>query len=63
MASKLVPFMVGLYLLQLYNYPKKYWGNPSVFKIIFQDAFTGKSVAGGAIGTMIIIGVRRGLFQ
>ena len=62
-ASKLVPFMVGLYLIAAFIIIFKNIGEiPSVFKIIFQDAFTGKSVAGGAIGTMIIIGVRRGLF-
>ena len=63
-ASKLVPFMVGLYLIAAFIIILKNIGEiPSVFKIIFQDAFTGKSVAGGAIGTMIIIGVRRGLFS
>ena len=31
--------------------------------LIFKDAFSGESVAGGAIGSMIIIGVRRGLFS
>ena len=63
-ASKLVPFMVGLYLSAAFIVILKNIGEiPSVFKIIFQDAFTGKSVAGGAIGTMIIIGVRRGLFS
>ena len=63
-ASKLVPFMVGLYLSAAFIIILKNIGEiPSVFKIIFQDAFTGKSVAGGAIGTMIIIGVRRGLFS
>ena len=63
-ASKFVPLMVGLYLLAAFIIILKSIGEiPSVFKIIFQDAFTGKSVAGGAIGTMIIIGVRRGLFS
>ena len=63
-ASKLVPFMVGLYLLAAFIIILKNIGEiPLVYKIIFQDAFTGKSVAGGAIGTMIIIGVRRGLFS
>ena len=63
-ASKLVPFMVLLYLSAAFIIIFKNIGEiPSVFKIIFQDAFTGKSAAGGAIGTMIIIGVRRGLFS
>ena len=63
-ASKLVPFMVGLYILAASIIILKNIGKiPSVFMIIFQDAFTGKSVAGGTIGSMIIIGVRRGLFS
>ena len=63
-ASKLVPFMVGLYLLAAFVIIlKNVQQIPSVFMIIFKDAFTGESVAGGAIGSMIIIGVRRGLFS
>ena len=31
--------------------------------MIFQDAFTGDAVMGGALGAMIITGVRRGLFS
>ena len=63
-ASKLVPFMVGLYLLAASIIILKNIGEiPLVFIMIFQDAFTGTSVAGGAIGSMIIIGVRRGLFS
>ena len=63
-ASKLVPVMVGLYLLAAFIIILKNIGEiPSVFIMIFQDAFTGTSVAGGAIGSMIIIGVRRGLFS
>jgi AGCS family alanine or glycine:cation symporter len=56
--------MVGLYLLAAFIIILKNIGEiPSVFIMIFQDAFTGTSVAGGAIGSMIIIGVRRGLFS
>ena len=63
-ASKLVPLMVGLYLLAAFIIIlKNVQQIPSVFMIIFKDAFTGESVAGGAIGSMIIIGVRRGLFS
>lgn len=36
---------------------------PSAFALIFKDAFTGKAVAGGAIGQVIIWGVKRGLFS
>ena len=63
-ASKLVPVMVGLYLMAAFLIILKNIGEiPSVFILIFEDAFTGKSVAGGTIGSMIIIGVRRGLFS
>ena len=63
-ASKLVPFMVGLYLIAAMIIVLKNIGNiPYVFMLIFKDAFSGESVAGGAIGSMIIIGVRRGLFS
>ncbi|WP_062378207.1 alanine/glycine:cation symporter family protein [Demequina pelophila] len=34
-----------------------------VFGDIFDDAFSGRSVAGGAIGTVIMMGVRRGIFS
>ncbi len=36
---------------------------PSAFALIFQDAFTGNAVAGGAIGAVIKYGVARGLFS
>ncbi len=63
-ASKLVPVMVGLYLMAAFLIILKNIGEiPSVFILIFEDAFTGTSVAGGTIGSMIIIGVRRGLFS
>jgi len=63
-ASRLVPIMVGLYLfaaliILILNISLI----PKIFANIFYDAFTGDAVAGGAIGTMIIMGVRRGLFS
>jgi AGCS family alanine or glycine:cation symporter len=36
---------------------------PGAFILIFTDAFSGSAVAGGAIGTVIIMGVRRGAFS
>jgi len=36
---------------------------PAAFGLIFTDAFTGQAVAGGAIGTVIQMGVARGLFS
>ena len=64
-ASKLVPSMVGFYLIAaIIIIIKNFSSIPSVIGgMIFQDAFSGDAVAGGAIGSMIIIGVRRGLFS
>ncbi len=63
-ASKLVPSMVGFYLIAaIIIIFKNFSSIPNVIGIIFQDAFSGNAVAGGAIGSMIIIGVRRGLFS
>ncbi|MFS0577011.1 sodium:alanine symporter family protein [Sporosarcina sp. 179-K 3D1 HS] len=36
---------------------------PAAFALIFNDAFTGQALAGGAIGTVIRFGVARGLFS
>lgn len=36
---------------------------PSAFALIFTDAFTGKAMAGGALGTVIRWGVARGVFS
>ncbi|MFP3361788.1 alanine:cation symporter family protein, partial [Planococcus sp. SIMBA_143] len=36
---------------------------PAAFGLIFSDAFTGNAVAGGALGTVIRMGVARGLFS
>ncbi|MDD4320458.1 MAG: sodium:alanine symporter family protein [Acidaminococcaceae bacterium] len=36
---------------------------PGVFSLILGDAFTGKAVAGGALGTVIRFGVARGVFS
>jgi AGCS family alanine or glycine:cation symporter len=42
----------------------RYWRDiPEVFMLIVNDAFNGASVAGGALGTVIMIGVRRGAFS
>lgn len=63
-ASYMVPIMVVLYLfgglLVIFNHITEI---PSLFKLIFNDAFTGESVMGGAVGSVIIAGVRRGLFS
>mgnify|MGYP001162162802 CR=1 FL=1 len=63
-ASKMVPIMVGVYLIAaVIVIIKNVQVVPSIFYLIIKDAFSGNAVAGGAIGTMISIGVRRGLFS
>ena len=63
-ASKLVPAMVGLYLLAALSIlGKNFTEIPEIFRLIISDAFTGNAMMGGALGSMIIIGVRRGLFS
>ena len=68
-ATKLVPLMVGLYMISilvilLVNYEKL----PGYLYLIFHDAFhatyyAGDSVFGGALGALIILGIRRGAFS
>ena len=63
-ASKMVPIMVGIYLFAaIIVLLKNIQDIPSIFFLIISDAFSGDAVAGGAIGTVISIGVRRGLFS
>ena len=62
--SRVVPFMVALYLLMtafvLLNNAEHI---PNAFLSIFTSAFNGDSIAGGFIGTIILIGVQRGAFS
>jgi len=63
-AEKLVPGMVGLYILgAVFILGKNFEQIPGIFSMIIKDAFTGDAVMGGALGAMIITGVRRGLFS
>ncbi len=63
-ASTMVPIMVGIYLLAaIIIIGKNIHFVPNIFSLIIQDAFSGSAVAGGAVGSMISIGVRRGLFS
>ncbi len=63
-ASRMVPIMVGIYLVAaIFIIGKNIYNVPSIFSLIIKDAFSGNAIAGGAIGTMISIGVRRGLFS
>jgi len=63
-ASKIVPFMCAIYLfgavtICLLNFSQV----PHAFWVIITDAFTGQAAAGGALGTVIIWGVRRAIFS
>lgn len=63
-AGKLVPIMVVVYLLTVLTILAiKIEEVPSIFSLIFTDAFTGKSVLGGALGALIITGVKRAAFS
>ena len=61
---KLVPSMVLLYLYMagtvLYTFAADI---PATLLLIVTDAFTGEAVAGGSVGAVILIGVRRGAFS
>lgn len=61
---RLVPAMVLLYLgmtavILMQNAAEV----PALLALIVDDAFSGESVAGGLVGTTIMIGVRRGAFS
>lgn len=63
-AGLMVPLMVVLYVLAVVyilisNSSEVLPG----FKLIFTDAFTGNAVLGGALGSLIVVGVRRAAFS
>lgn len=63
-ARLLVPSMVAAYiLLTIAVLVTHVEAVPAAFASIFIDAFSGKAVAGGAVGTVIIMGVRRAAFS
>lgn len=60
----LVPSMVACYLLlTLVVLVLRIDQVPAAFAAIFRDAFSGEAVAGGALGAVIITGVRRAAFS
>lgn len=62
--SVLVPAMVGGYLLlTLMTLVLHIQEVPAALALIFTDAFSGQAVAGGALGTVIVVGVRRAAFS
>ena len=63
-ASKLVPTMVVLYLITVGTIlALKIEEVPAIFSMIFTDAFSANSVLGGALGALIITGVKRAAFS
>lgn len=62
--GRLVPLMVIFYFLIvmiiLFSDPTAIF---PAFQSIFSDAFTGNALLGGALGQLIIIGIRRGTFS
>lgn len=64
MTVRLVPSMVVIYLIMTGTVLAQYLAEiPAVLALIVSDAFTGNAAAGGAIGSVIMIGVRRGAFS
>lgn len=60
----LVPFMVVFYIAGCLVILALFWDKlPGAVALILTDAFTGKAVAGGALGAVIAAGVKRGLFS
>ena len=63
-AGNLVPIMVIFYIIAvlfiIFSQPDQIIPG---FRIIFEDAFSGQAVLGGALGSLIIEGVRRAAFS
>lgn len=63
-AGNLVPIMVILYgftvLYIIFSQPDRIIPG---FQVIFEDAFSGKAVLGGALGSLVVEGVRRAAFS
>ena len=62
--STVVPLIGGAYVLvALIVILINYANIPSMFVLIFQDAFDFKSIAGGVLGSCLVYGIKRGLFS
>ena len=62
--SRLVPAMVVIYVGCVIAILAAHITEiPYYLKLIVTDAFTGKSVMGGAVGSLIVIGIQRGVFS
>lgn len=63
-AARLVPGMILLYGISCFLVVFLHADQvPSSIGLIFHDAFTGQAVAGGALGMVIVTGVRRAAFS
>jgi len=63
-AARLVPFMVVFYVTSVLIILGFHIDViPYYFKLVFVDAFTGEAVMGGAVGSLIVIGIQRGAFS
>ncbi len=63
-AGNFVPFMVVVYILSvIYILVSNYQNVPAGFKLIFTEAFNKEPIVGGALGSIIITGVRRAAFS
>ena len=62
--ARIVPLMVALYVgcalvILAMHLPEI----PGIFALIVRDAFTGEAAAGGAVGSVILTGIRRSAFS
>ena len=68
-SARLVPFMVGIYIISILAILIVNYNNvPEYLYLIFYDAFnadyySGNSALGGVLGALIILGIRRGAFS
>ena len=63
-AASLVPSMVLFYAgVTSYLLLSHLTELPAMLMLIFVDAFSGKAVSGGVVGSVILIGVQRGVFS
>jgi AGCS family alanine or glycine:cation symporter len=63
-AARIVPAMVGFYLaMTAWLLLTRAQAVPDAFALILTDAFTGSAVVGGAVGSVVLMGVRRGAFS
>ena len=64
LTSTIVPFMgISYVLIALIIIILNYQNIPSMFLLIFQDAFDFQSIFGGVAGSCMVYGIKRGLFS